>query len=163
MFPFLEGFKSGNIALRLSDDGALFTSGSNRGWGARGGMPYNFERINWTGRVPFEIHEMRALPDGFELTFTQPVDKASAIDASFKMTAYTYIYQKAYGSPEVDQVTPKVTVASVADDGLSLKLEVEPLTRGHVHELESAGLKTTAGGHGLLHPQAYYTLNEIPR
>jgi hypothetical protein len=62
----------------------------------------------------------------------------------------------------VDQVTPKVTVVSVGDDGLSLKLKVEPLTRGHVHELEPAGLKTTEGGHGLLHPRAYYTLNEIP-
>ena len=162
MFPFLEGFKSGNIGLRLSNEGQLYTSGSDRGWGARGGMPYNFERVDWTGKVPFEIHEMRALPEGFELTFTQPVDKASAVDAAFKMEAYTYIYQKAYGSPEVDQVKPKVTVASVAEDGKSLKLKVEPLTKGHVHELHAEGLKTTESGFGLLHPQAYYTLNEIP-
>lgn len=162
MFPFLEGFQSGNIALRLSEDGALLTSGSNRGWGARGGMPYNFERVNWTGKVPFEIHEMRALGDGFELTFTKPVDRATAVDASFKMEAYTYIYQKAYGSPEVDQVSPRVTVAAVAEDGLSLKIKVEPMTKGHVHELHSDGLKSVEGGHGLLHPQAYYTLNEIP-
>lgn len=163
MFPFLEGFKSGNIGLRLSDDGALFTSGSDRGWGARGGMPYNFERVNWTGKVPFEIHEMRALNDGFELTFTKPVDKATAVDASFTMEAYTYIYQKAYGSPEVDQVKPKLTVASISDDGLSLKLKVEPLTKGHVHELHADGLKTADGDLGLLHPRAYYTLNEIPK
>lgn len=162
MFPFLEGFKSGNIALRLSDAGQLYTSGSDRGWGARGGMPCNFERVDWTGKVPFEIHEMRALPDGFELTFTQPLDKASAVDAAFKMDAYTYIYQKAYGSPEVDQVTPKVTVSSVAEDGRSLRLKVEPLTQGHVHELHAEGLKAAGGGFGLLHPQAYYTLNEIP-
>jgi len=162
MFPFLEGFKSGNIALRLSDDGNLYTSGSDRGWGARGGLPYNFERVNWTGKTPFEIHEMRALSDGFELTFTQPIDKASAVDAAFKMEAYTYLYQKAYGSPEVDQVKPKVTIASVAEDGKSLKLKIEPLTKGHVHELHAEGLKAAEGGVRLLHPQAYYTLNEIP-
>lgn len=162
MFPFLEGFKSGNIGLRLSDDGQLYTSGSDRGWGARGGMPYNFERVDWTGKTPFEIHEMRALSDGFELTFTQPIDKASAVDSAFKMEAYTYLYQKAYGSPEVDQVKPKVTVASVAEDGKSLKLKVEPLTKGHVHELHADGIKAAEGGFGLLHPQAYYTLNEIP-
>jgi len=162
MFPFLEGFKSGNIALRLSDDGNLYTSGSDRGWGARGGLPYNFERVNWTGKTPFEIHEMRALPDGFELTFTQPIDKASATDAAFKMEAYTYIYQKAYGSPEVDQVSPRVSVASVAEDGKSLKLRVAPLTKGHVHELHADGVRAAEGGSGLLHPQAYYTLNEIP-
>jgi len=112
--------------------------------------------------VPFEIHEMRALSDGFELTFTKPVDKATAKDASFKMRAYTYIYQKAYGSPEVDHVEPKVSVASVSEDGKSLKLKVEPMTKGHVHELHSEGLKTSEGGNGLLHTDAYYTLNEIP-
>ncbi len=163
MFPFLEGFQSGNIALRLGEDGNLYTSGSNRGWGARGGMPYHFERVNWTGKVPFEIHEMRAKPDGFELTFTKPIDKSTAVDASFKMEAYTYIYQKAYGSPEVDQVTPKVTVASVSEDGKSLRLKVEPLTKGHVHALKAAGLKSEEGNLPLLHADAYYTLNEIPR
>ena len=162
MFPFLEGFASGNIALRLSDDGVLFTSGSNRGWGARGGKAWNFERVNWSGKVPFEIHAMRAKPDGFELTFTQPIDKASAVDASFAMSAYTYIYQKAYGSPEVDRVAPKITVASVAEDGKSLRLKVEPLTKGHVHELKSPGLRN-ADGKPLLHDLAYYTLNEIPK
>lgn len=162
MFPFLEGFASGNIALRLSEDGHLYTSGSNRGWGARGGMPFNFERVDWTGETPFEIHEMRALSDGFELTFTKAIDKASATDGAFEMEAYTYIYQKAYGSPEVDELKPKVTVASVADDGKSLKLKVEPLTKGHVHQLNVNGLKAADGGNGLLHPEAYYTLNEIP-
>ncbi len=162
MFPFLEGFQSGNIAVNMTDEGVLFTSGSNRGWGARGGKNHNFERVNWTGKVPFEIHEMRAKSDGFELTFTKRVDKASAVDASFKMTAYTYIYQKAYGSPEVDQVTPKVSVQSVSEDGKTIHLTVTPLTKGHVHELHSEGLRSAEGKLSLLHSAAYYTLNEIP-
>ncbi len=161
MFPFLEGFRSGNIAMSLTSDGQLYTSGSDRGWGARGGMPFNFERVDWTGQVPFEILEMRALRDGFELVFTEPVDKATAVDGSFKMEAYTYIYQKAYGSPEVDQVYPEVKVASISEDGRSLKLRVTPVTKGHVHELHCEGIKTV-NGRPLLHPAAYYTLNEIP-
>ncbi|MDF1826139.1 MAG: hypothetical protein P1U68_15945 [Verrucomicrobiales bacterium] len=162
MFPFLEGFQSGNIGLRLSEDGKLFTSGSNRGWGARGGKSFAFERVDWTGETPFEIHEMRALSDGFELTFTKPIDPATAVDTSFKIKAYTYIYQKAYGSPEVDPVTPTVSVASVAKDGLSLKLKVTPLTKGHVHELHAEGLTDRESRSPLLHREAYYTLNEIP-
>lgn len=162
MFPFLEGFDSGNIGLLITKDGVLFTSGSNRGWGARGTQNWNFERVNWTGKVPFEIHEMRAKPDGFELTFTKPVDPATAVDASFEMSAYTYIYQKAYGSPEVDQVTPKVTVSGVSEDGKSLTLKVEPLTKGHVHELHVLGLRAKEGELPLLHDVAYYTLNEVP-
>lgn len=162
MFPFLEGFQSGNIAVRLTEDGVLYTSGSNRGWGARGGKPFHFERVAWKGATPFEILEMRARPEGFELVFTEPLDPASAVGGSFRMEAYTYLYQKAYGSPEVDKVEPKVSIGSLSEDGRRLVLKVEPLTKGHVHELHAEGLRSAAGGHALLHAQAYYTLNEIP-
>ena len=58
--------------------------------------------------VPFETKTMEALPDGFRLTFTEPVDSATAGDlASYQAKAWTYIYQKKYGSPMVDQVDAK--------------------------------------------------------
>lgn len=161
-FNFLSGFQSGNIGVRLSKDGAMFTGGSNRGWGARGGKEYNFERVNWTGKIPFEVHEMRAKPDGFELTFTQPVSAESlAAAASYRMSAYTYLYRKDYGSPEVDAVTPTLTVTNASSDGKSVRIKVEPLTKGHVHELHLEGIRN-AEGQRLLHDVAYYTLNEIP-
>ena len=63
----------------------------------------------WTGKVPFEIHEMRAKPDGFELTFTKTIDAESAAKLeSYAMKTFTYIYQAAYGSPEVDATTPTI-------------------------------------------------------
>lgn len=161
MFKFLEGFGSGNIGLLLTEDGTLFTGGSNRGWGAKGGQPYAFERVNWTGKVPFEVHEMRARHDGFELTFTQPIDKSTATVEALAMEAFTYVYSKKYGSPEVDVVKPNLQVTSVAEDGRSLVIKVDPMTQGHVHALNLGGLKSAAG-HALLHPDAYYTLNEIP-
>lgn len=160
-FPFINGFKSGNIAVRLAEDGTLFTGGSDRGWGARGGKQEALERVRWTGKTPFEVLEMRAKPQGFQLRMTEPVDPASAVDGSFVMSAHTYIYQPAYGSPEVDQVTPTVKVAAVSADGLTIDLQVEPLTKGHVHELSIKGLRNKAGK-PLLHPTGYYTLNEIP-
>jgi len=163
VFPFLQGFQSGNIGLRLTDDGVLFTGGSNRGWGARGGKLFDFERVNWTGKVPFEIHEIRAEKDGFELTFTKPVDKATALGTSFKTSAFTYIYQKAYGSPEVDTIHPKVRVATVAEDGKTIRLKVDPLVQGDVYQIQAEGLKSAADGESLLHDMGWYTLNEIPR
>ncbi len=163
VFPFLKGFKSGLIGGRMNEQGQLFAGGSDRGWGARGGKPFSFERVDWTGNVPFEIHEMRAKPDGFELTFTQPVDPATAGNPeSYSMRGFTYIYQAAYGSPEVDDVTPKITKAVVSPDRKSVKLSVDTLTKGHVHELHLDGVKS-AEGTPVLHPVAYYTLNEIPQ
>jgi hypothetical protein len=161
-FPFLAGFGSGSLGLEMTDNGKLFVGGTNRGWGSRGRQPFAVERVDWTGKIPFEIHEMRAKPDGFELTFTQAVDPASveAVD-SYQLTTYTYIYQSSYGSPEVDHTEPTITKAVAGADGKSVRLYVDKLQEGHVHELHSAGVRSQ-GGTPLLHDQAYYTLNYIP-
>ena len=161
-FPFRSGFGSGNLALEMAADGTLFVGGTNRGWGSRGTRPFAVERLRWTGRVPFEIHRMNARSDGFELTFTQPVDAATAANPeSYRMETYTYIFQSSYGSPEVDHTQPKILSADVAADGLSVRLKIEGLQRGHVHELHAEGVRSRASL-PLLHPEAYYTLNYIP-
>lgn len=161
-FPFRQGFASGTLALLMSDEGSMFVGGTNRGWGSVGTQPYALERLEWTGRTPFEIHEMRAKPDGFELTFTQPVDpKSAAAVESYKLTTYTYIYQENYGSPEVDHTTPVIRRATVGPDNRSVRLVVDKLAEGHVHELHSDGV-LSASMQPLLHTQAYYTLNKIP-
>jgi hypothetical protein len=161
-FPFRQGFASGNLSLEFAQDGSLFVGGTDRGWGARGGKPFALQRLIWTGKIPFEIREMRARPDGFELTFTQPLDPSTAADpASYRMETYTYIYQSNYGSPEVDKTTPLIKEITVAQDGLSARLSVEGLQEGHVHELHLGGVRS-AKGEKLLHPVAYYTMNYIP-
>jgi hypothetical protein len=105
---------------------------------------------------------MHAKPDGFELTFTEPVDPASAADpASYSARAFTYIYQAKYGSPEVDDVFPKIEKIDVAKDGKSVRLKFDVLTKGHIHELHFEGVRSKSA-RPLLHPVAYYTLNEIP-
>ncbi|MCA9245796.1 MAG: hypothetical protein KDA42_01745 [Planctomycetales bacterium] len=161
-FMHKQGGGSGNLAFRMAPDGSLFVGGTNRGWGSRGNKPFALERLVWTGKTPFEIHEMRALPDGFELTFTDEVDAATAGDVkSYAMTTYTYIFQSSYGSPEVDHTTPTISAAEVGADRRSVRLKIDGLQEGHVHELHAAGLRSQSGL-PLLHKEAYYTLNVIP-
>lgn len=164
VFHFLEGFEAGLIPIRLDEKaGILFAGGSNRGWGSRGSKSFTFERVQWNGKTPFEILTMTANPDGFTLKFTEPVDPASAGDpASYSMAAWTYILQSSYGSPEVDQATPKITAATVSADKKSVRIKVEGMVRGHVHHLESKGVKSATGA-SLWHKDAFYTLNEIQR
>ena len=73
-----------------------------------------------------------------------------------------FFHSKGYGSPELENIDPEIKVTSVAADGLSLRLKLTPLTKGHVHELDASGLRSTKGLN-LLHDTAYYTLNEIPK
>ncbi len=160
--PFVEGFGSGLIGMTLTPDGKMFAGGSDRGWGSRGGKPFNLDRLVWTGRTPFEILDMKSAPDGFTLTFTAPVNpETAAAPASYAMEAFTWAYREEYGGPEVDPVTPVIQSASVSEDGLSVKLTVSPLTKGHVHYLKSPGVRSR-DGLPLLHSDAYFTLNEIP-
>ncbi len=162
-FPFRQGFASGTLAMREDAEGRMFVGGTNRGWGSRGTAPFALERMQWTGKTPFEVHHMRALADGFELVFTQPVDLKTAGDVkSYFLKTYTYIYQSSYGSPEVDHTEPAITKAEVSKDGKSVRLTVDKLVEGHVHELTMAGVRNQAAL-PLLHAEAYYTLNFIPK
>lgn len=161
-FPFREGFGSGSLSLMMAPDGSLFVGGTNRGWGSRGNKPYALERLVWTGKTPFEVLEMRAKPDGFELVFTQPVDVETAGDpASYDLQTYTYIYQAKYGSPEVDHTRPTITALKVSDDRLRVRMTIDGLQLGHVHELRLNGVRS-ADDLPLLHKEAYYTLNYLP-
>ena len=161
-FPFRQGFDSGSLSLLLTKHGSLFVGGTNRGWGSRGNKPFSLERLDWTGKLPFEVLEMHARPNGFELSFTKPVDPKTAGDVkSYRMSTYTYIYQASYGSPEVDHTTPTIERVRVADDNRSVRLYLSALQEGHVHELHMEGLRSF-NGVSLLHNVAYYTLNYIP-
>ena len=162
-YPFRQGFGSGCVPVRFGKDGSLFVGGTSRGWGSRGNKPFAIERLVWTGKTPFEILEMKAQPDGFVLSFTEPVDPATAGKIeSYDLKTFTYIYQAAYGSPEVDQTTPTITKVDVGKDGRSVRLYVNGLQEGHIHDLKAPGVRSAAGK-PLLHPQAYYTLNYMPK
>ncbi len=161
-FPFRQGFGSGALSVLMTPDGSLFVGGTNRGWGSRGTKPFSLERLVWTGKTPFEVHEMRAKSNGFELTFTKPVDLKSAQDpSSYRLETYTYIYQSTYGSPEVDGTRPDIEHIEVAPNRRSVRLTIRGLQEGHVHELNLSGLKSI-DQEFLLHSIAYYTLNYIP-
>lgn len=161
--PFRSGFASGIVPVLQAPDGSLFAGGTNRGWGSVGPKEYALERLVWTGKTPFELLDMTVRSDGFELTFTQPVDKAMAGDVkSYAMVTYTYIFQADYGSPEVDRTTPTIRGAAVSADGLRVRLTLDGLQVGHVHELKLDGVRSAAGNAPLLHPVAWYTLWSIP-
>ena len=162
-YPFREGLGTGILNVTFTPEGRLLTGGTNRGWPVRGSRRIALERLDWTGKTPFEIRDMRVTTSGFVLRFTKPVDKGVALSVeNYDLETYTHIYRQGYGSPEVDQTFPTVTAVRVADDGMSLAMDLSTMTQGHVHELSIAGLRS-ADGEAPLHSKAYYTLNEIPK
>jgi azurin/glucose/arabinose dehydrogenase len=162
VFPFREGFMSGVFREVWGKDGSMYVGQTSRGWGATGRAPYGLQRLVWTGKVPFEAHHVSARPDGFEITFTQPVDRASAADpASYAVNSFIYKYHHIYGSPPINQLAHAVRAVEVAKDGRSARIVVDSLRQGYVHEIRMAGVRS-AGGAPLLHDVGYYTVNQIP-
>jgi hypothetical protein len=162
-YPFREGLATGLLACQFTPQGDLMVGGTNRGWPVRGPREFAIQRLDWTGKVPFEIKQINAEPRGFRITFTKPVDRAlAARPDSYSLLTYTHIYQQGYGSPEVDHTSPRVTESQVSQDGLEVQLTVDGLMQGHVHEFDLQAI-LSADREELVHVNAYYTLNEIPR
>jgi hypothetical protein len=160
-FPFRSGFECGVNRLVFGPDGSLYAGHTNRGWGSRGGKPYGLQRLVYTGVLPFEIHSMKLTRDGFDLTFTKPLDTATAEKlASYNVISFTYYYWGTYGSPEVDRRAEKIEAVTVSADRKKVSLKVPNLRPGRVYELHAEGIR---GGEGesLLHSVGYYTLNEV--
>lgn len=163
-YAFREGFECGIIRLAHGEDGVLFAGETARGWGSVGPKQFGIERLQWTGEVPFEIKEVTAQPDGFLLTFTQPVDRATAENpANYAVAGFTYLYHRTYGSAPVERLSCPVRKVVVAPDGLSVRLAAVCLREGYVHEIKAAGVRAAGRDEGLLHPTAYYTMNRIPK
>lgn len=161
-FPFRSGFASAVLRMAQGTDGSLFVGLTNRGWSSLGTASYGLQRLLWTGKTPFEIKEIHARSDGFELVFTLPVDAKTAADPnSYSLESYTYLYHSTYGSDEIQKQPLTIKSAAVSDDGLRVQLAVDGLRPFFVHELVAAGIRS-ADGKPLLHPDAYYTLNRIP-
>ena len=136
--------------------------GTNRGWPVRGIKPFALERLEWTGRLPFEIERVSITPTGFDVSFTKPLaEKAGSDPRSYAVSTFTHIYHRGYGGPEVDRTSPTVESVQLAPDRTSVSIVLDALKKGHVHEFDLGALRADDGSE-LLHRHAYYTVNEIP-
>jgi hypothetical protein len=158
-FPFLGGFPAAVVRLCFAPDGSLFVGMTNRGWSSLGNRSYGLSRVRLE-KAPFAIKEIRAKPDGFELVFTEAVERASLKDA-FAMSSFTYQYSSVYGGEEIETAELEVKSATVSEDEMIVRLVVGGLKPLYVHELRTTGLKSVSG-RSLDHPKAWYTLNRIP-
>ena len=160
---FRSNFQSGVLRMAWAKDGSLFVGETNRGWGSAGEANEGLQRLVWKQQLPFEMRAVRAMSDGFEIEFTKPVDRKSAEDiASYSVNSYTYKYYPVYGSPPVNNEELTVKGVKVSDDGMKARIVVDGLRQYYVHHLFLDGIRERDNFHALVHPSAYYTLNNIP-
>ncbi|MCP9769168.1 auracyanin family protein [Lacihabitans sp. LS3-19] len=160
-YAFREGFQSGILRLRWGLDQSMFVGMTSRGWASTGKDDFGLQRLVWTGETPFEIKEIKSMPDGFELNFTKPVDSKTLLDPeSYVLNSFNYKYHHIYGSPVINLQKRILKAVKVADDNLSARIVLDSLILGEIYEIRLPGVKNSEGDN-LLHDFGYYTLNRI--
>ncbi len=150
--------------LAFNVDGQLYVGGAGAA-----GKGLGLARISAPGAADFEVKSVKALADGFELTFTQPVEAASAAKAAgYEVAQFSYQHDVGPGVEHDFEGTAnktsalQVSAASVSSDGLSARLTVPSLRAGFVTSVRAAGVRSAAA-QPLHHDTFFYTLNQLPK
>jgi azurin len=163
VFPFREGFSSGILRMNWGSDGSMFVGMTSRGWGSTGNMMFGLQQMVWNGKMPFEMKKVEVQSDGFEVSFTQPVDiKTARNPASWNFSTFTYQYHHNYGSPVINQAVRNIKAIEVSPDHLKVRLVLDSMKLGYIHEIRAEGIRSADSAIELLHNYGYYTLNKLP-
>ena len=163
-WPFVKNLGVAASRLAFNVDGQLYVGGAGAA-----GKGLGLARISAPGAADFEVKSVKALADGFELTFTQPVEAASAAKAAgYEVSQFSYQHDVGPGAEHDFEGTMnktsalQVSAASVSSDGLSARLTVPSLRAGFVTSVRAAGVRSAAA-QPLHHDTFFYTLNQLPK
>lgn len=116
-------------------DGQLYIAGLSE-WQSNAGKITGFDRVRFTGKAAYSVRGLKVVKGGVELTFTQPLDRATASDAQ-NVSGKRWNYERAehYGSPEFSVEDPKkkghdalnITGTRLSPDGKTLTVEIAGL------------------------------------
>ena len=163
--PFIDnqGLKKGNNRMTFAPDGSLWVGQIAHGWLGDQGI----QKITYTGTLPMDIYRMNLTPEGFEITFTQPVDVMEAMKKdNYQFTHYRYDYKKKPYDEPVDQSnqsdihTVPVTDIRISDDHKTVAIKLQELKPGYVYELKLNRI-TSQNGTPLENSLICYTLNKL--
>ncbi|MCY7351498.1 MAG: hypothetical protein LH606_12675 [Cytophagaceae bacterium] len=158
--PFhVKGLRRGNNRLVFAPDGSLWGGQTAHGWVGNQGL----QRIVYQGGEGMEVLNISLTKTGFDLTFTQPLDPATALKPEmYGLNRFYYEYHLAYGSKKFDEQPVAVTSAKLSPDGKTVSLELAELKPGYLYEMTLGNLTSTSGKTPLSR-LICYTLNRVRR
>ncbi len=135
-----QGLRSGGNRLIWGPDGALYYggigAGGNWGWAdPETGkiVQFGLQKLIPTGGTTFEIAYMKLADGGFEIGFTEPVDKAWLGNArNYAVEQWHYEPTVEYGGEKIGLETLKLMRAVPGADGKSVRLVMAGLKEGSV-------------------------------
>jgi glucose/arabinose dehydrogenase len=165
VFRFTQGLEAGVNRLVWGPDGALYVGevGGPGNWSQAGKLTYGLQKLKYNGKQTYDFKAVRALSNGFELEFTEPIHQSVGNNASFyKAEHWTYNPTSEYGGPNVNQTQLVINSVEVSRDRKKVVLRIGNLKKGYVVHLKVDKGVTNQAGAPLWNTEAWYTLNEIP-
>ncbi len=159
-------FPSGIMRARFNDkDGQLYVCGL-KGWQTTAAKDTAFCRVRYTGKPVAMPYSVKTHPHGIDITFTTPLDEASAKDIeNYAVEQCNYRWTATYGSKDYKVSNPKeegrdpVTVQyiniSADKKTVSLAMDVKPVMQLFV------GMKLKAADGTLIKTEIDYTVNKV--
>ena len=165
VFRFSQGLEAGIHRLAWSPDSSLYVGGvgMNGNWGWRG-VQYGLQKLKYNGKIPFELLEVSARPDGLMLTFTESLDSLALKHLQEELFIDQWYYEPTpqYGGPKLG--LEELSVGTLSIDSTNKQVHV-PLTAMKtnrvIHLVLPRDLKSEAGK-ALWSGEAWYTMNRIP-
>jgi Glucose/sorbosone dehydrogenases len=148
--PFLDnqGLPIGNNRLAFAPDGSLWIGQIAHGWSGDKGI----RRVTFTGKQPMDIYRMSLTTKGFDLSFTRPLDAATALNKDhYRIRHYYYAYRKKPFDEPIDHSQQSniqqigIKRLHLSPDGRTVSMELDSLKAGYVYELELHNVKSKDG------------------
>jgi hypothetical protein len=152
-----SGLIKGNNRFAFDNSGDLWVGHNDHGWVGDEGL----SKIHWTGKIPLDIMAMSLTKEGFDLTFTLPVDTKWTPDLSiFTLRRYKYKYHKEYGSPKIENEAVTIEKITLSPDRKTISLKISELKELFIYDLKIGHLQTSSGQQ-LMNKSVFYTLNRL--
>ncbi|WP_330352110.1 family 16 glycoside hydrolase [Streptomyces chartreusis] len=166
VFRYTQGLEAGVNRITMGPDGAVYAGGlgADGNWGQEGKLKFGLQKLTPNGGNTFDIKEMRAVPGGFDLEYTQPVSAATAekLASRYQAEQWRYTPTSDYGGPKIAEQRLDVRSATLSDDGRTVSLRLDGLKPGHVVHVRSPRPFASTSGETLWSTEAWYTLNALP-
>lgn len=159
-YPDVDANFLGPLSISVSPGGEIYV-GSIHDSGWLGGLNTgSIVKLTPNGKLPAGIRDIRATAEGFELQFTEAVDKAEAAKPeNYSISGYTRKWGGGYATPDSGRYQPDIESVDVSADGKSARLNVAPLKTGFVFEINC---RLKVDDEALWPATGHYTLHRIP-